>query len=267
MGAFVMQVTTYVLKVFGVVLFCVFSCVSYGQAESPVISVISRVPLLLSVSVKGETFAVSPSQQFMRDVFEMYEDVSVEDITGDGVAEVFFRLEGRGANACYKVLTYIERNRSLDELLFSGGDLCNYRVESGRVVSSYKNGAVWIEDVYFFRGGRFLIELSDSCLGCGEVTRRAHRRDGSFSTFLVSDDMSVEARAPFVAEVKSLRAWVFSSPEAAGPTEKYLMAGDKVTFLNVESVGGEEWVEFRFSKDSDPEGWLRCSDVGGCDFG
>jgi hypothetical protein len=103
MGAFMMQVTTYVLRVFGVVFFCVFSCVSYGQAESPVISVISRVPLLLSVSVKGETFAVSPSQQFMRDVFEMYEDVSVEDITGDGVAEVFFRLEGRGANACYKV--------------------------------------------------------------------------------------------------------------------------------------------------------------------
>ena len=101
----------------------------------------------------------------------------------------------------------------------------------------------------------------------GEVTRRAYRHDGSFFSFLVSDDMNFEGRVPFVAEVKSQRAWIFSSPEAAGPTDRYLKVGDKVTFLNVKSVRGQEWVEFRFSEDSSPEGWLKCSDVGGCDFG
>ena len=260
-------VVTYVFRVCGAVFFYVFSCASYGRVELPIIDVVSAVPLLFSVSEKGETFAVSPSKKFMRDIFEMYEDVYVEDLTGDGVAEVFFRLGSRGVNTCYKVLTYMGRDRSLGELLFSGGELCNYRVENGRVISAYKNGAVWVEDVYFFRDGKFFIELSDSCVGCGEVTRRAYRHDSSFFSFLVSDDMNFEGRVPFVAEVKSQRAWIFSSPEAAGPTDRYLKVGDKVTFLNVESVRGQEWVEFRFSEDSSPEGWLKCSDVGGCDFG
>ena len=77
------SVVTYVFRVCGAVCFYVFSCASYGQVELPVIDVISPAPLLLSVSEKGETFAVSPSKKFMRDIFEMYEDVYVEDLTGD----------------------------------------------------------------------------------------------------------------------------------------------------------------------------------------
>ncbi len=242
-----------------------FSCAVYAGSSLPVLKVDSRLPLALSVFEQGKSYPLSVSSDFMRDIEGIYSDVYIEDLSGDGVGEVVFRLEGESVNSCSRVLFYTGSGRSLSELTFNGRALCNFRARQGYVISSYREGAAWSEDVYSVKDGKVEAIISDNCVGCGEVRRKKYNPDGSFIRFLVSDDVDFEKRTPLTATVASLRAGVFSSPEAAQPTKKYLIRGDKVTLLGFDkSHSGEDWIEFRFSGSTTTEGWLKCSDLKEC---
>lgn len=241
-----------------------FSCVAYGDNSLPVLVVESHNPLTVSVSEQGKSYGLSLPIDFMREIEGVYDSVSIKDLTGDGIGEVIFHLAVKGVNSCSKVLHYIDSDRSLVELVFSKGNLCNFKMQHGYVVSSYKDGAAWGEDIYVVKGGKAEIKISDRCVGCGEVRRKKYRPDGSFVRLLVSDNVDFEKRVPLVVNVVSFRAMIFSSPDAEQPTKKYLVRGDKVTLLGFENARGEDWIEFRFSGNITTEGWLKCSDVESC---
>ena len=248
----------------GLSLYFAFSSVAYASGSLPILEVESHFPLKLSVFEQGKSYGLSPPGDFMREIEDVYEDVHVEDLTGDGVGEVVFNLGGGRVNACSRVLHYTDSDRSLSELMFSGGGLCDFKIRHGYVISSYKDGAVWAEDVYVVKGGKAYIKISDRCVGCGEIVRKEYLPDGSFVRLLVSDEVDFEKRTPLIAKVASLQAWIFSSLGAAQPTRKYLIRGDEVTILGGGKARGEEWIEFRFSGSTTTEGWLKCSDLDGC---
>lgn len=241
-----------------------FSCVAYGRDSLPVLVVNSLNPLAVSVSEKGRSYDLPLPIKFMHEVEGVYDSVYIKDLTGNGVGEIIFREAGGGGNSCSRVLYFSGNDRSLSELIFNGGGLCNFKVQHGYLVSSYRDGAAWGEDIYILQAEKALIKISDRCVGCGEVRRKEYHPDGSFVRLLVSDNIDFEKRAPLIANVASLRAWIFSSPGAEQPTNKYLVRGDKLTLLGFDHARGEDWIEFRFSGNTITEGWLKCSDVHKC---
>lgn len=245
-------------------VFWVFPCLAVDNVSLPAVVVESQKPLKLSILTKGRSYDLPPPAGFMNEIDGAYDSVSVEDLTGDGVREVIFRLSGAGGNYCSRVLYYDDSNFSLKEMNFQNGDLCNFRVQPGLIISAYKDSAAWVEDVYEIKNGKANIKVSDRCVGCGDVSRKEYRLDGSFVRFLVSDDADFTKRMPLEANVISPRARIFSSPESEMPTEKYLVRGDKVTLLSFDSMHDGDWVEVRFSGKKTVEGWLRRSDIDDC---
>ncbi|NMY01790.1 hypothetical protein HBO12_02415 [Pseudomonas sp. WS 5059] len=259
-----MSLVGFVVRTRVLFLLCIFSGVIYGEGASPVLSVESRNPLKLSVFDGGKMYSLPVPTDFMGEVEGVYDEVRIQDLTGDGVGEVLFDLAGDGVNSCSRVLHYERDDRLLKELLFDGGGLCNFAVRDGYIISSYKDGAAWAEDIYVAAGGKVDIKISDRCIGCGEVVRIVYGSDGSPVKSLVSDDMKFETRTELVSTVVSLQAKVFSSPVTAQSTQKYLMRGDIITLLGFDSSSGEDWVEFRFSGKTTIEGWLKCSELASC---
>ncbi|WP_128870392.1 hypothetical protein [Pseudomonas sp. VI4.1] len=249
----------------GLLLTLYFS--SFGansESAIPALQIDRLTPLAVSASIKGESYPLSLPDDFMKEVEGVYGDVYIEDLSGDGVGEVVFRLDGGGVNACSKVLYYKAADRTLAELDFGDGALCNFKVRHGYVVSSYRDGAVWKENIYRIQGGVVKHYISDGCVGCGEVKRKVYKSDGSFTRLLVSDDVDFERRVPLITKISSLRADIFTLPGMSKKTSKYLVQGDEVTLLDF-FKDDEDWVEFRFSGAVTTEGWLRCSDLDYCD--
>jgi hypothetical protein len=238
---------------------------AYAGGLPPALKVESSHPPVLSVLDQGVSYGLSLPTAFMTEVEGVYDEVHIEDLTGDGIGEVIFRLGGEGVNSCSKILYYNSSDRSLKELVFKRGGLCNFKVQNGYVISSYRDGAIWVEDIYIVNDGRADIHISDWCVGCGEVRRVEYRWDGSSIGYLVSDNVGFEKRAPLVSKVISSQAKIFSTPGAAHSTKKYLIRGDRITFLGFENVLGEDWAEFRFlGEKTTTVGWLRCRDLSGC---
>lgn len=132
----------------------------------------------------------------MEGIEDIYDDVFLQDLNDDGIHEVVFRMPASAVNACSRILIYDADSRSLDELIFSNGDVCNLETRNGYLISRYRDGAMWKEDVYRLAGGKALPILSDSCVGCGEVRRKQYDSDGSSVDYSVSDDPDFEKRQP-----------------------------------------------------------------------
>lgn len=164
------------------------------------------------------------------------------------------------------MLYFSQNDRILKEMDFKYGGLCNFKFRQSYIISTYKEGAIWKEDVYFVKNGMTQAVLSDSCVGRNKVARKKYDSDGPFVRTLVSDSVDFENRTPMIAEVASVTAEIFFSPDETRSTAKYLVEGDEIIFIGFEqSEDGEEWIEFRSSESSSSiEGWLRCRDLEGC---
>lgn len=224
----------------------------------------SHDPYALTVLKDGKSYRLSVPQDFAHELEDIYDSVALKDLTGDGMDEVIFHLEGGGVNACSRVLSYSNDDHSLKELLFKGGSLCNFKLKDGHVISFYRDRGAWSEDVYSFKSGKANILISDRCIGCGQVQREQYLSNGSMVRSLVTDDPDVNKRVPLLAYVVALKARIFSAPDSRQMTNKYLISGDEVELLDFHDTQGEDWIEFRFHGATTTEGWMRCGDIGGC---
>ncbi|WP_223593749.1 hypothetical protein [Pseudomonas sp. A-R-19] len=247
-------------------VFCFFSFEVSAESSLPVIKIDARTPLAISVSLQENSYSLPLPADFTRQIEGLYSDVYIEDINGDGIGEVIFRLEGGDVNTCSKVLHYRTDSNSLTEMDFGDGALCNFKIENGYILGSYRYGSTWSEYVYRIRDGIVKLEILDSCVGCGEIKRKVYHSDGSVTRLLVSDSLDHERRMPLSATISSARAVIFSSPETSKHTKKYLTQGDEVTLLDfLKDNDDRDWIEFRYSGAAVTEGWLKCSDLENCD--
>lgn len=244
-----------------------FSCSESAPATQKLPSVMLKVdssnPLEVSASVQGKSYMLSLPVDFMSQVYGLYSDVYVDDLNGDGKWELVFDLIGNDVNHCFKVLHYNEDDRSFSEWLFKGLGLCN-PIRRGRfLISSYREGASWTEDVYAMKNGKPEIHITDRCVGCYEVRRKIYIPGKQPVKVLVSNDIEFERRISLKASVTSLRARIFSFPDSGWPTEKYLIRGDEITLVDFDkSKDGQDSAEFNFIGDNvKTDGWLKYSDL------
>lgn len=234
-----------------------------AKLQSKILKIKSKNPLEVSVLMQGESYALSLPASFMSQVDGQYSDVYVDDLNGDGELELVFALNESDANNCSKVLYYNESELSFSEWHFKGGVLCNHTSRGRFLISSYRDGAIWSEDVYIMKNGKPEIYITDSCVGCSEVRRQLYLPGKKTEKILVSDDIKFEKRIPLKASVISTRARVFSSPDLNWPTQKYLIRGDEITLVDFDkSNDGQDWAEFRFDGPKvTTRGWLKYSDL------
>jgi hypothetical protein len=245
---------------------CLFSFWINAESSLPVLKIDGRKPLAISAYIQGRSYPLTLPPEFLKDAEDLYGEVYIKDLNGDGIGEVIFPLEGGGVNNCSKVLHYGVVDNSLSELVFGVGSLCGFKVGQDYVISSYRDGSVWKEYVYRIRGGLAEVEVIDSCVGCGEIKREVHNSDGSVTRFLVSDNIDFRLRVPLMTSVASSKAIVFLSPENSRKTSKYLVGGDKITLLDFfKDADGKDWVEFRYVGIIVTEGWVKCTDLEYCD--
>lgn len=169
---------------------------AYALSHESVLRIDSRSPVALSVSEGSNSYPLSISVEFMEEIEDIYDNVYLQDLNGDGVQEVVFKMSVGAVNSCSRILIYEASSRSLSELIFPSGDVCNFEIRGGYLISSYRDGAMWKEDVYNVAGGTAQLILSDVCIGCGEVRRKQYGSDGSSVNCSVSDDRDFEKRKP-----------------------------------------------------------------------
>lgn len=251
-----------------VVFLLTYTTFSYASGTNlyPRLKITQHTPLVISILEADRSYSIALPSGFFEDIDGAYDDVYISNLDEDGTGEVVFHLAGSDVNSCSRVLHYSKDKRALVELDFGGQGLCNFKIRQGYIVSSYREGAVWNEDVFRIEEGQVVLVLSDNCVGCGEIKRKKYGLDGSFVRFLVSDNTDFEKRTPMIAKVASITVEIFFSPDKTRSTAKYLVQGDEIIFIGFDqSEDGEEWIEFRFSESSSSiEGWLRCRDLEGC---
>lgn len=196
----------------------------------------------------------------MKEIDGLYDEVYVKDLDGNGMDEVIFQMAEGSVNACSRVLKYDAVDGLLHELKFAGAGLCNIKEEMGHLVSSYRVGGAWVEDIYDFVDGNPRLIVSDACIGCSEVRRRELNSSGSYTQLLVSSGENYKQRKPLVGKVRSVKARIYASPLNSAVTRKYLVRGDEVTILGYQQ-SDELWVKFRYMASVATEGWIKCSDV------
>ncbi|BCD88655.1 hypothetical protein PSm6_50620 [Pseudomonas solani] len=243
---------------------------SSGAANSDsqiLLDVESVSPLTLSVMQAGRKMSVIVPLAVVKDTEDIYTSVTLDDIDGDGVDEVVMTIPaGGGVNSCSKVFRYDLKGNALSEVVFSEGSICNYRKEDGYLISSYRGGSAWVEDIYKFERGVFGLAFKDACIGCGYISRRAFDFDGVVSDYLVSDSEDFKGRTPIVGTVLSRRAFVYSEPFVQQLSKKYLVQDDKYLVRSFSKNTYGSWVKVRYKGKVVTEGWLRCSDVESCAF-
>lgn len=202
---------------------------------------------------------INPPKSLLRDIQDGYTDLSIDFITSSRLAELIATNAAEGSvNYCSVVYQYNENSGTLSRLEIKPGPICNYKKHQDYLVSSYRDGAKWFEDIYKISQGGINIELSDSCVGCEQVSRIFHK-DGS--KLLVSDAANFMERKPLTSEVTVERAPLYSSPEEKARTKMYLIKNDKVTLLDYSAPDSDEcWylTRYKTATEKNIEKRLKC---------
>ncbi len=202
---------------------------------------------------------VSLPQLLINDIKDGYSELSIDYITSSSHPELVATNAVEGSiNRCSVVYQYNENSGTLSRLEIKPGPICNYKKYQDYLVSSYRDGAKWFEDIYRISQGGIKIELSDSCVGCEQVSRVFHK-DGS--KLLVSDAENFMERKLLTSEVTVERAPLYSRPEEKARTKMYLIKNDKVTLLDYSAPdSGECWylTRYKTATEKNIEKWLKC---------
>lgn len=236
-------------------------CSAAGQVSKVVVH--SKFPLSVFVLQDGLLHQSIIPNAFLEEIEGVYEDVHVEDLDDDGVGEIVVELAGSQVNTCYRVLRYSTQNKTVSEVDFYGKNLCGYRGKDSKVISAYRQGAMWFEDLYELKDGAAKLISSDSCIGCGAVNRKIFQSNGSITQLVVSDAASYEGRQPLAVKVLVPKAMIYKYPEPLKPTKRYLVKGDEAVIVGFDEKF-PKWVEIRYSGAILSEGWMKCRDLKGC---
>lgn len=239
-----------------------FSAEAISEGQSRKLNIDSMRPFSMSVEMGGIKNKIIIPDKIMDEIEGEDVNVRLADITGDGMDEILITPELEGVvNICSRVYRYNAINSTLDEVIFAQGAICNFKIIANHIVSSHRDAAAWVEDIYMVQQGVPRLVLTDRCIGCGEVVRKMHFKDGSEDEFLVTDEVSYIDRKAVTAVVKAKRAKIYRSPCEAELTKMYLIEGDTIDILGYDSSSSGQWVNFRFHGKKIVTGWLMQKDI------
>ncbi|MBW9107029.1 hypothetical protein [Paraburkholderia phenoliruptrix] len=235
---------------------------SSGQAKYnlPSIYAVDKVRLCNAKSVCKN---ITPTAELKKAIDEGYENLSLVDIYRDGDE----KLVATSAGGCSKFFLFNRATQTFSPISFvgNGRDICNYKVEGRRLISSYKLDSKQYEDVYRIKDGAYQLIVSDGCVGCDQITRSVYH-DGELSAkLLVTNETKYGKRRPIISSVRAEWAALYSAASDTSMTKLYLVEGDKVQLLDFDDSNGLWYLVRYVSKQNRSiTKWVRCKDLTIC---
>ena len=197
-----------------------------------------------------------------------YSDASLEDLTKDGTPELVLThaVEGN-VNTCSIILRYDSLRNSFFKLKGISKPICNYTLENNYIISSYRSGAKWHEDIYEIESGDPVLKITDSCLGCDYIERTIHLPKGKVEHLLVTNNSKHNHRVPLSTVVTSFKTILYKAPSFDQATKMYLVRGDRVLltdFTETESTSFWYKIKYLTAKGKLIQAWINCSDLDIC---
>ncbi|MGE6531122.1 XAC2610-related protein [Pseudomonas sp. NPDC077382] len=197
-----------------------------------------------------------------------YSDTSLEDLTGDGIPELILTHTEEGSiNTCSAIYRYDSTRISFVKFKGFSKPICNYILEDSHIISSYRSGAKWHEDIYAIESGDPVLKVTDSCLGCNYIERTIHLPEDKVEHLLVTNDSNYNQRVPLSTVVTSPKAILYKAPSFNQATTMYLVTGDKVILTDfTETERNSFWCRIKYvtAKDKIIQAWISCNELDIC---
>ena len=226
-------------------------------------------PALSIIACQAERCTtLTPPSDMLDAMRDGYDQVSVDDLTLDGTPEIILTHRAEGSvNACTRIYRYDHALGTLHPLGDSARQLCNYVIAHGHVISRYRSGAMWHEDIHEIKNNDLILAYSDSCVGCDTIKRTRYLDDAKTDHLLVTNNLDHRLRTPISTTVLSKKAVLYREPHIGHATRMYLIRGDEVALTDATSDDDNFWYRIRYitAKGKPVEGWLRCDDTALCD--
>ncbi|MBD2792406.1 hypothetical protein [Xenorhabdus szentirmaii] len=183
-----------------------------------------------------------------------YESISMAEILGN---EYLLVSTLGSVNRCSKMYP-VKNGIILSEYIKFGEtkEVCNITSIEGNIVSSYRDGAKWYEEVYHLDiHGKTDLKLKDSCVGCDRVNRIIYKNGEAIDHVIVSDGDKYTDRYPLKAMINK-KSYFYKKPEGKYKSKMYLIENDTVWLKK--SNEGEKYfyIIYKRNGESNIEGWL-----------
>ncbi|WP_407294402.1 XAC2610-related protein [Stutzerimonas zhaodongensis] len=197
-----------------------------------------------------------------------YTDAALEDLTGDGIPELILTHADEGSvNSCSAIYRYDSTQSSFVNFEAFSKRICNYTLEAGYIISSYRSGAKWHEEIYAIESGNPVLKVTDSCLGCDYIERTIHLPEDKVEHLLVTNNPNHNQREPLSTIVTSPKAILYKAPSLDQATTMYLVNGDKVILTDfTETESNFFWYKIKYvtAKDKVIQAWISCDKLAIC---
>lgn len=228
----------------------------------------SGASLSITACHEGACQTVTPPERMLNAVGQGYSDISLEDLTQDGVSEIVLTHGAEGnVNTCSKVYRFDSELKELLPLSGLKNPLCNHSIQGDHLISSYRSGAIWYEDIYKIGKKDISLIHSDSCIGCDYVRRAIYLDGAKTDTLLVANNLDYRLRTPILTTVVSPKATLYSKPAIENATKMYLIRGDEVALMDDASDPSNFWYKVRYAtkKGTLVNAWIKCEDLKFCE--
>jgi len=189
-----------------------------------------------------------------------YDNLTIVDLYNDGNQKVAATSPGE----CTRFFSLDFTTKKFSDVYFEGNgrDVCNYKIDGNRLISSYKFDSKQYEDVYELKNGAYRLILSDECIGCDQIARSVYTNGRVTEKLLVTNQRDYARRRPATSSVATKKAWLYAKPSNAARTQSYLSEGDAVELIEFYDAD-ELWFLARHLSDKikgSPK-WIRCADL------
>lgn len=254
----------------GAVLFAFTSTLAATNKEKATILSVNDSGTNLSITAchEGMCKAIAIPETMLDAIDNGYSQISLEDLTLDGISEVILTHNAEGSvNACSKAYRYNSENETLRPMDKLQSQLCNYSIKNDYLISSYRSGAKWHEDIYKIKDNDLILTISDSCIGCEYINRALYLGGRKTENLLVENSLDYRLRTPISSTVVSKRATLYSEPNINQATKMHLINGDEVALTDATSDENYFWYKIRYvtKKGTLIDAWLHCEDISFCE--
>jgi hypothetical protein len=198
-----------------------------------------------------------------------YSEITTEDLTLDGYPEVILTHSEEGSvNTCSKIYVH-DRDTNKLHMSTLSHPICNYTIKKDSLISNYRSGAKWHEDIYRIIENDFILAISDSCIGCDHINRVVYLPDNKTEKLIVTDDIDYALRKPISTKIISDRAMLYKDPSTSTKTNMYLIKNDEVSLLDFMSTEDDPlyWYKIKYitRKGKIIKAWVACKDIEYCE--
>jgi len=117
----------------------------------------------------------------------------------------------------------------------------------------------------FLHDKEFVLLFTDSCVGCGWISRKDYQSGSEPERYVVTDSPLFEERMALLAKISTVRADVFLSPSTQSARVGTLSKGDELQVMQVEENEGEYYVRVKNDLRGVEE-WVICEGIDKCDL-